>query len=113
MTVAAVQREGEAGSGSIGRSLLFLVVLAYYWISLSPFQDLSLLSNKDPWASSSNSLNQMVAIGLFGLLAVFAVRHPLLKQIAQPRLLLGAIFGWVCGSRRCSPTIRLRRCAAW
>jgi O-antigen ligase len=111
MSMAAAHREGEAVSGSTGRALLFLVVLAYYWVSLSPFQDLSLLSNKDPWAGSSNSLNQMIAIGLFGVLAVFAVRHPLFNQIAQPRLLLGAIFGWflVTGMLADDPSIAFRR----
>ena len=111
MAMAASHSGTEAGSGSIGRSLLFLVVLAYYWISLSPFQDLSLLSNKDPWANSSNSLNQMVAIGLFGVLAIFVARHPLLNQIGQPRLLLTALFGWfiVTAMLADDPSTALRR----
>ncbi len=92
--MAAAHRERAAGGGSAGRSLLFLAVLAYYWITLSPFQDLGLASAADPWASSSNSVNQMMAIVLFATLVLFALRHPLLREVAQPRLLLGLLFGW-------------------
>lgn len=111
MAMAAAHPEQEAGSGALGRSLLFLIVIVYYWVSLSPFPDLGLLSNRDPWAGNSNTLNQMVAIGLFGVLAIFAVRHPLLKQIAQPRLLLIAIFGWhaITAMLADDPSTALRR----
>lgn len=80
--------------GGIGRSLIFLVIFAYYWISLTPFPDLGLASTADPWSGNSNTTNQLVAIGMFAALVVFALRHPLRGQIAQPRLLLGALLGW-------------------
>lgn len=95
----------------MGRSLLFFVVIGYFWISLAPFPNLSLLSAADPWAGNSNSLNQMIAIALFGVLAIFAVRHPMLRQVAQPRWLLAAIFLWlvVTALLGADPATALRR----
>jgi O-antigen ligase len=90
----AVHGGQEVKSATFGRATLFLVVLGYYWVTLQPFPDLGLLSTADPWAGNSNLLNQAVAIGLFGLLAIVALRHPLLREVAQPRGLLIALFGW-------------------
>jgi O-antigen ligase len=92
MAAAAQQDKGSAAD--LGRALLFFVVIAYYWISLSPFPDLGLASTMDPWSGNSNTVNQMIAIALFGVLATFAIRHPLAREIAQPRMLLLAILGW-------------------
>ncbi len=92
MTAAA--RGEDRSAGTAGRALLFLVVLAYYWITLTPFHDLGLASTADPWAGSSNTLNQIFAIVLFCALAVAVLRHPLLGEVVQPRLLLGALLAW-------------------
>jgi O-antigen ligase len=93
--MAAGRGEAAAGGGTMVRAALFFAMLAYYWISLAPFPDLTLASNADPWAGNSNTLNQAVAIVLFATLVVFALRHPLVREVAQPRLLLGLIFGWL------------------
>lgn len=93
--MAAKRSTAGAGGGQAGRAGLFFAVLAYYWVSLAPFPDLGLASTADPWAGNSNMLNQVVAIALFATLAVFALRHPLVREVAQPRLLLGLIFGWL------------------
>jgi O-antigen ligase len=93
VTTPAAQSEG-VGGGAIGRAVLFLAVIGYYWITLAPFQDLSLASAADPWAGNSNLVNQAIAMALFGVLIVFALRHPLRHEIAQPRVLLCLLLGW-------------------
>lgn len=110
MTTPAAHRD-EGGAGAIGRALLFFVIIGYYWITLAPFQDLSLASNLDPWAGNSNLLNQAIAIGLFGVLVVFALNHPLRHEIAQPRLLLMVLLGWfvVTALLADDPSTALRR----
>ena len=56
----SIDRE-VGGGGAFGRALLLFVIIAYYWVSLAPFQDLSLASSADPWAGNSNLVNQAVA----------------------------------------------------
>lgn len=94
MAIDAPHQARTGSAGQVGRAMLFLVVLAYYWVTLQPFPDLGLLSTADPWVGNSNLVNQAVAIILFGLLAIAALRHPLLGEIAQPRGLLIVLFGW-------------------
>jgi O-antigen ligase len=98
-------------SGGVGPALLFMVIVAYYWVTLVPFQDLGLLSTMDPWAGNSNLVNQVVAILLFGVVATFALRHPLAREIAQPRPLLFAMLGWflVTALLADEPSVALRR----
>jgi O-antigen ligase len=93
VTTIAAHREAS-GAGALGRALLFFAIICYYWISLTPFHDLGLVSNLDPWANSSNLVNQVVALTLFAVLATFALVHPMRREIAQPRLLLIVLFGW-------------------
>jgi O-antigen ligase len=87
-------RRDLGGAGSLGRALLFFVVIGYYWVTLTPFADLAAASNLDPWAGNSNAVNQAIAIAMFGVVAIFAIQHPLLREIAQPRILLVVILGW-------------------
>jgi O-antigen ligase len=110
MSGQAAQSSGHKGSGLAG-GIMFLAVLAYYWITPSPFPDLGLASVADPWAGNSNALNQVVAISLFAVLMVFALRHPLGRQVAQPRLLIGAIFAWfiITALFAADPSSALRR----
>lgn len=93
MAGAGAHRETN-GAATFGRGVLFFLVIGYYWITLAPFQDLSLASNLDPWAGNSNLVNQVVALALFAVLLLFALSHPLRHEIAQPRLLLVALLGW-------------------
>jgi O-antigen ligase len=106
----AAHREAS-GAAALGRALLFFVIIAYYWVSLAPFQDLSLASSADPWAGNSNLVNQAVAMVLFAVLLVFALNHPLRREIAQPRLLLIGLLGWfvVTSMLADDPSTALRR----
>ncbi|MEO7222416.1 MAG: O-antigen ligase [Devosia sp.] len=110
MTTLAAHREG-GGAGALGRALLFFVIIAYYWVSLAPFQDLSLASSADPWAGNSNLVNQAVAMALFAVLVGFVLNHPLRQEIAQPRLLLIGLLGWfvVTSLLADDPSTALRR----
>ncbi|MEP7240337.1 MAG: O-antigen ligase [Devosia sp.] len=94
MQPIAADRSDKGGLGHLVAGGLFLLVLAYYWMTLTPFPDLGRASAADPWGGNSNVLNQAVALSLLAALIVFALRHPLLRQIGQPRLLIAAIFGW-------------------
>lgn len=111
MALAAAHHDTAGSASLFGRAVLFVAVFGYYWITLSPFQDLGLASIADPWAGNSNTLNQVVAIGLFGALAIFALRHPLLRQIAQPHGLLLVLFGWfiVTALLAADPSTAMRR----
>jgi O-antigen ligase len=110
--VATASTNRDQGSaGAVGRALLFFVVIGYYWLTLTPFADLAAASNLDPWAGNSNAVNQAIAIGLFAVVAIFAIQHPLIREIAQPRLLLVLILGWFVVTAMLSdePMTALRR----
>ena len=110
MSGARGRGDGRA-AGNVAGGVLFVATLAYYWITLAPFPDLGLASAGDPWSGNSNLVNQVVALALFAVLAGFALRHPLLRQVAQPRLLIGAIFAWfvVTALLAADPSSALRR----
>ncbi len=110
MTTIAAHREAS-NAGALGRALLFFAVIGYYWITLTPFPNLGLASNLDPWADNSNLVNQVVALSLFAALAAFALLHPMRREIAQPRLLLALLFGWFALTSLLAddPSVALRR----
>lgn len=92
MSDAAIQN--SKGSTGSGRALLFMVLMAYYWLTLTPFANLAVSSAADPWAGNSNLLNQVIGILLFAVLATFAMRHPLAQEVMRPRWLLISILIW-------------------
>ena len=56
---------------------LFVALSLFYWISLSPFVDLTGDSVFDPSAGASNRLNQIVTLGLFAGILLHGYRHDL------------------------------------
>lgn len=87
------QTTSSIDRGTIG-AVLFMAVFLFYWISLTPYYDLTGAGFLDPSANNSNRLNQIVSLMLFGAMLVFGVMHPMRSMILQPRVLLGAIFLW-------------------
>lgn len=75
-------------------AILFVATLLFYFISVSPFVDLTAAANIDPAADKSNTLNQAVFLGLTLSLWLYAWFSPIRAEIAQPRLLLAIIFAW-------------------
>ncbi len=83
---------GAAGtSGSVWPKLLFLCVACYYWITLTPFVDLS----QDPTLAKPAWWTLAVTVVIFLALMAYALRPDLRNVIARPRLLLLLVFGWL------------------
>jgi len=76
------------------RTVLFMALFLFFWISLNPFVDLTGAAVLDPSAGNSNRLNQIVSLGLSGLILLFGLLHALRNEIFQPRLLLIPLFTW-------------------
>ncbi|SFV37216.1 O-antigen ligase [Devosia crocina] len=70
----ARQQGGSEATSTLGH-VLFLAVFTFYWITLTPFVDLTGAAAVDPVAGNSNALNQLVAILLFGSLTLFFLTH--------------------------------------
>lgn len=79
---------------SIFGKVLFLAAFAFYWITITPFVDLTGAGAVDPAAGSSNSLNQLVALGLFGSMIVFYFARGRGIPLFGPVWLLGLVVGW-------------------
>lgn len=75
-------------------ALLFLAVFCYYWITITPFVDLTGAAAVDPSAGSSNALNQLISLALFGALILFWLVHRKDAPILEPRWLIVALLGW-------------------
>ncbi|RUT34591.1 O-antigen ligase family protein [Arsenicitalea aurantiaca] len=83
----------RAGIGIVG-PLLFLLAFSYYWITTEPFMDRAAASFGDPSAGASNLLNQLLGIGLFGLVMLTALRSEARSSLLRPRVLLGLLIAW-------------------
>lgn len=74
---------------------LFVALSLFYWISLSPFVDLTGDGVFDPSAGASNRLNQVVTLGLFAGILLHGYRHDLRAIMLAPRALLLPLFAWL------------------
>lgn len=81
---------GFVGVGPI----LFMGVFLFFWITTTPFIDLTGAAVLDPSAANSNRLNQVISLGLFAAMLCFGMFHPLRTAILQPRALLLPMFAW-------------------
>lgn len=90
----AVHSERRDGLGTLGHGL-FIAIFAFYWITISPFVDLTGAASVDPVAGNSNRLNQLVTFGLFGSLVLFYFVQRRGVPVLQPKLLIGIILFWI------------------
>lgn len=74
------------------RTFVFLGIFFLFWITTTPFPDLSAVIN--PADPRSDALYQVVMLLLSAMLIFFGLRHPLRRMILQPAALLSAIFIW-------------------
>lgn len=82
-------------TGGIGAGpVLFMAIFLFFWISTTPFVDLTGEGILDPSAGNSNRLNQIVSLSLFAGTLCYGLLHPLRQTILQPRALLLPMFGW-------------------
>lgn len=86
--------EQSGGLANLAASLLLLSILAFYWISITPFVDLTGNAAVDPSAGSSNFLNQLIALALFGSALLFLFARGRGISVLGPIWLLGLILAW-------------------
>lgn len=84
----------DRGNGSVLGSLLFLAVFAFYWITATPFVDLTGAAAVDPAAGNSNALNQLLALSLFASMILFYLARGRGIPLFGPMWLLVGIVGW-------------------
>jgi O-antigen ligase len=75
-------------------AILFTLVFAYFWITLTPFSDESAPSFALPWAGNSNLFNQILVVAMSGALLMAIRQHPARSLLLQPRTLLVPMLAW-------------------
>lgn len=90
----ARRTEQNNGIGRLVGPLLFIAVFAFYWITITPFVDLTGSSAADPTGGRSNLLNQLLALCLFGSLMLFYLARGRDLSLFGPGWLLTLVFGW-------------------
>ncbi|NRQ16895.1 O-antigen ligase family protein [Ensifer sesbaniae] len=75
-------------------TVLFMATFLFFWISTTPFIDLTGAAVLDPSAGNSNRLNQIVSLSLFAGMFAYGLAHPLRGIILQPRPLLAVLYCW-------------------
>jgi len=89
------QASPEVGSlGSTGAAIVFILVFAYFWVTLTPFADLGSPDAALPSAGNSNLINQIIVVAMAGILLVTIRHHPSRHLLLQPHLLLFLILVW-------------------
>lgn len=97
-TTAQISSEVGALESPAGRAglWLFLTISLFYWLTLSPFVD---LSGSGPALNQANrassSLTQIVSILLFACSLGYGFLHPMRRIMFQPRILLSVILLWI------------------
>lgn len=86
----------SAASAAGGRRLtvLLLAVMGYFWVTLSPLPDMSGLTSDTPWGGTSNVINQIVVLAMFGVLLSCVGTRGAWGLLFQQRLLLAALLFW-------------------
>ncbi|MEI3854842.1 MULTISPECIES: O-antigen ligase family protein [unclassified Ensifer] len=75
-------------------TVLFMATFLFFWITTTPFIDLTGAAVLDPSAGNSNRLNQIVSLALFAGLFAYGLAHPMRRIILQPRPLLAVLYIW-------------------
>lgn len=90
---------------------LFVATLLFYLITLTPFIDLSAANAGDPAADKSNTINQIVFLGLTASLWLTAISSPVRHLVVRPRSLLIVTLLWfaLVSAISAHPDIALKR----
>lgn len=95
MTSAVYREEGPADLLRIRiGTVLFMATFLFFWITTTPFIDLTGAAVLDPSAGNSNRLNQIVSLALFAGMFAYGLAHPMRRIILQPRPLLAVLYIW-------------------
>lgn len=84
----------ESGAIGVLGPPLFVATLLFYLITLTPFIDLSAANAGDPAADKSNTINQIVFLGLTASLWLTAIGSPVRHLAVRPRGVLIATLLW-------------------
>ncbi|GCC47862.1 hypothetical protein chiPu_0032182, partial [Chiloscyllium punctatum] len=84
----------ESGAIGVLGPPLFVATLLFYLITLTPFIDLSAANAGDPAADKSNTINQIVFLGLTASLWLTAISSPVRHLAVRPRGVLIATLLW-------------------
>ncbi|KSV66259.1 exopolysaccharide biosynthesis protein [Sinorhizobium sp. Sb3] len=95
MTSAVYREESPADLLRIRiGTVLFMATFLFFWITTTPFIDLTGAAVLDPSAGNSNRLNQIVSLALFAGMFAYGLAHPMRRIILQPRPLLAVLYIW-------------------
>ena len=94
MAAGAQASPTAAVQGSTAASIVFVLVFAYFWVTLTPFADQSSPDAALPWGGNSNLLNQIIVVAMAGVLLVAIRQLPSRHLLLQPRLLLVLVLLW-------------------
>lgn len=77
------------------RTLVFMGLFLFFWITTNPFVDLvSVEASGSDATGGSNLINQLTFLVLTLLTVYAALTHPLRSRICQPQWLVIALFSW-------------------
>ncbi|MBB3944390.1 O-antigen ligase [Rhizobium skierniewicense] len=94
MQIVSGLKEYAGFQGKI-RSLVFMGLFLFFWITTNPFVDLTSVEVSGSNATGgSNLLNQLVFLVLTVVTLYAALTHPLRSRICQPQILVIALFSW-------------------
>lgn len=95
MTSAVYRKESPADHLRVRiGTVLFMATFLFFWISTTPFIDLTGAAVLDPSAGNSNRLNQIISLALFAGMFAYGLAHPMRGIILQPRPLLAVLYIW-------------------
>jgi O-antigen ligase len=80
---------------SIAGAVLAVVAFLYWWVTLTPFQDLGGALSPLAEAQGSNIVNQIVAVGIFGAMLALALASGRGSLLLGFRGLLLIVFAWL------------------
>ncbi len=86
-------RSGAVPGGA--SSLLLVVVFCFFWIGLAPFPDPNASGLLTAYGTSSNVMNQIMVVGLAGLVFLALANHPARGLVLRSFGPLAVIFCWL------------------
>ncbi|KRE15968.1 hypothetical protein ASE66_09280 [Bosea sp. Root483D1] len=103
-------RRGNATAGSLG-ALLFTATLLFYLVTLTPFIDLSAADANAAAAAKSNTINQIIYLGLTAALWLTVFASPARHLVARPRGILIVLLLWfgLASALSAQPDLALKR----
>jgi O-antigen ligase len=81
-------------SGGAAAAIVFMLVFAYFWVTLTPFADESSPDAALPWGGNSNVVNQVIVVAMAAVIWLAIRNHSSRHFLLQPQALLFLILVW-------------------